>query len=176
MSVVTLIVGYILYAANSLQMPILSLVLLLIIYILFSFLAQILLLTKLHGPRPFALAFSLTLPFQILSPTSKIFLVLTLLLLSHLVFLPFLLASFLCFFLFSGFFHTRVDTLSFSPPLSPSQFWSYVLLAMAFPRSPPFFLDHIYPSLLILHTSCNTSCILFHTLPFFHYCLFHPYS
>ena len=127
-------------------------------------------------PRSFALAFTLTLPFQILSSISKIFLVLTLLLLFHLAFLSFLLASFFCFSLFPGFFHTRVDTLLFSPSLSSNQFWGCVLLAMVSPRSPPSFLDHIHPSLLIPYTPCNTSYILSHVLPFFCYCLFHLHS
>ena len=173
---VTLIVGYILYIANPPQTPVLPFVFLLTIYILSSFLVQIPPLTQLYGPRPFALVFTLTLPFQILSSIFKIFLVLTLLLLSHLVFLPFLLASLLCFFLFSGFFYTRVDILLFSPPLFSSQFWGCILPAMASPRSPPFFPDHIHPSLLVLYVSCNTSCILSHTLPFFYYYLFYLYS
>jgi len=75
-SVVTLMVGYILYAVDPPQTPTLPLTLLLTIHILFPFLAQIPPLTQLHGPRPFALAFALTLPFQILSSTSKIFSVL----------------------------------------------------------------------------------------------------
>ena len=129
MSVVTSMVRCILYAVDLLQMPVLSLILLLTMYILFPFLVQISPLTQLYGPRPFALAFALTLPFQILSSTSKIFSVLTLLLLPHLVFLSFLLVFFLCFFLFPGFFYTRVDTFSFSLPLSPSQFWGYVIRA-----------------------------------------------
>ena len=120
MSVVTLIVKYILYAVDPSQIPILSLTLLLTIYILFPFLVQIPPLTWLHSSRPFALAFSLTLPFQILSSTSKIFSVLNLLLLPYLVFFLSLLVSFLCFSLFPGFFHTRVDISSFLPPLSSS--------------------------------------------------------
>ena len=78
-SVVTLIVGYILYIANPPQTPVLPFVFLLTIYILSSFLVQIPPLTQLYGPRPFALVFTLTLPFQILSSIFKIFLVLTLL-------------------------------------------------------------------------------------------------
>ena len=75
----TLMVRCILYIADPLQMPAFPLVLSLTIYILFSFLAQISFLTQLHDPRPFALVFTLTLLFQILSFTSKIFLVLILL-------------------------------------------------------------------------------------------------
>ena len=85
-SVVTLMVGCILYVIDSLQIPILSLTLLLIMHILFPFLAQIPPLTQLHGTRPFALVFTPTLPFQILSSISKIFLALTFLLLPHLAF------------------------------------------------------------------------------------------
>ena len=174
MSIVTLMVEYILYAVNSPQTPVLPLALLLIIHMLSPFLAQIPPLTQLHGPRPFTLAFALTLSFQILSSTSKIFSLLTLLLLPHLVFLLFLLASFLYFFLFPGFFHTRVNTLLFSPLSSPSQFQSCVLPAIVSPRSPPSFLDYIHPFLLILHVPCNTSCILSHILLFLYYYLFHP--
>ena len=175
-SVVTLIVEYILYTVDPLQMPVLPLTFLLTIYTLSPFLAQIPSLTQLHGSRPFALAFALTLSFQILSSISKIFSALTLLLLPHLAFLLFLLAFFLCFSLFPGFFHTRVDISLFSPFSSFSQFWDYVLPAIVFPRSPPFFLDHIHLSLLIPHALYNTSCILSYTLPFFYYCLFYPYS
>jgi len=94
-SVVTLMVGCILYVIDSLQIPILSLTLLLIMHILFPFLAQIPPLTQLYDPRPFTLAFALTLLFQILSSISKIFSALILSLLPHLAFLPFLLAFFL---------------------------------------------------------------------------------
>ena len=75
----TLMVRCILYAVDPLQTPTLSLTLFLIMHTLFSFLAQISFLTQLHDPRPFALVFTLTLLFQILSFTSKIFLVLILL-------------------------------------------------------------------------------------------------
>ena len=173
MSVVTLMVRRILYAADPLQMPALPPALPLTIHIFFPFLVQISPLTQLHNPRPFVLAFTLTLPFQIPSFISKIFLALVPSQLSHLVFLPFSLASFLCFSLFPGFFHTGVDASSFSPPPSPSQFQGCVLPAMASLRSPLSSPGHIYSSLLILHAPCNTSCILFHTLPFLHYCLFH---
>ena len=88
-------VGCILYVIDSLQIPILSLTLLLIMHILFPFLAQIPPLTQLYDPRPFTLAFALTLLFQILSSISKIFSALILSLLPHLAFLPFLLAFFL---------------------------------------------------------------------------------
>ena len=83
---VTLMVRCILYAVDPLQTPTLSLTLFLIMHTLFSFLAQIPPLTQLHGTRPFALVFTPTLPFQILSSISKIFLALTFLLLPHLAF------------------------------------------------------------------------------------------
>ena len=73
---VTLIVRYIFYIANLLQISIFPSALLLTVYILFPFLAQIPPLTQLHDPRPFALVFALTLSFQILSSISKSFLAL----------------------------------------------------------------------------------------------------
>jgi len=122
MSMVTLMARCILYTVDPPQMPILPLAFLLTIHILSPFLVQILPLTQLHGPRSLPLALALTLPFQILFFISKIFLALTLSLFSYLAFLLFLLASFLCFSLFPSFFYTRVDTLSFLSPPSPSQF------------------------------------------------------
>ena len=174
MSVVTLIVGYILYTVDPPQMPVLPLVLFLTMHTFSPFLAQISSLTQLYDSRPFTLVFALTRLFKYFLSSPKFF--------WHQLFYYFLIQL---FFFFTCFFPLLFPILWFFPHKgghlviftfsSSSQFWGYVLLAMVFPRLPPSFLDHIHSSLLVPHVPCNTSCILSYILPFFHYCLFYLY-
>jgi len=73
MSVVTLIVGYILYTVDPPQMPVLPLVLFLTMHTFSPFLAQISSLTQLYDSRPFTLVFALTRLFKYFLSSPKFF-------------------------------------------------------------------------------------------------------
>ena len=142
MSVVTLIVGYILYTVDPPQMPVLPLVLFLTMHTFSPFLAQISSLTQLYDSRPFTLVFALTRLFKYFLSSPKFFWHQLFYYFLIQLFFFFLLASFLCFSLFSGFFHTRVDTSLFSPFLLLVNFGVMYY-------QPQYFQDYLHPSQII---------------------------